>query len=822
MKKTGMTAIGTIAVFACLLLCTPVGAQGNPGAGCPSETKYYGTINGGIYFEQYGWMQFSPFTATFNDVPDGIKFACVYTGVWGGSPGKGGDFNITINGNTSPTYPACDPCPNATGCMPYQPLRCDTVNTSECHDYVTGCNVHFISYNATPYIVPGSNTVTVKTVGNQSCPRGKWDGRIYLIALLVVYENANLPEMTYWINEGAPYMEKDSYCDGPDHHLDISFYFNGTYISNPAKVKYWTLGFPRAANASAEPAYMKLNGNNIGEYDYKEMYGGYEILYRWDNIPASYLNPSSNLFCYHDPDPFYERVNVAVLTLEKEAAEKPDLLITTINAYHYNPSSQAWFNLSNEVDVTIKNNGTADAGAFNVSLYAGGDLIGKKTVSGLGVGEMTTMQFKWTPVGNDCFKDCTFTDTYQDYNLKAVVDCDNDVDEGNETNNDLTKLERACYNGYMGDEPLETVAHGKLHGGLLFTTGDGTYGGLYYPGSYSNTTYEITIPAGASVELARLNVYYTWHYEKWSCPQMEVSIDGTVVPLDVSYNDIKCQCPGAPWVFPWGNYVFNVTDHIQGSGTYTVTVKRAVFPPNPSFCIAAPGIEVLYEDENKPLIEYWIAEGADVLIGGRRGDGGHLSLAECINHATFEGDINLSKVRNATLGVVSPWAGSAWQPGQTNYLFFNGIELGSGVYHGYSDTYSETTGGISMHIGSTNAQIGVNVTDVTSYLNASINRVSQGDDGDNMMPCNAFLVVEYGEELPPSGICGDVNNDGFVTTTDAVIVYKHCFYPEEYPLANEWAADVNCDGYITTTDAVIIYKHYFYPEEYPLECCSRK
>jgi hypothetical protein len=744
-KQYRVIPIVLIAVLVLAAFSMPMSAsaQGNPGAGCPAETKYYGTIHGGVYFEQQGWAQFNSMTKTFNDVPDGIKFARVYTGVWAGSPGKGGDFNITINGHTSPTYPACDPCPNATGCEPYQPLRCDTVNTSECHDYITGCNVHFIIYNATSDIQPGSNTVTVKAVGNQSCPRGAWDGRIYLIALLVVYEDASMPEMTYWINEGNPYMEKDSDCDGPDDHLNISFYFNGTSISNPAKVKYWTLGCPRVANASTAPAYTKLNGNDIGEYDYMEKHGGYEVLYQWNNIPASYLNPSSNLFSYHDPNPNYERVNVAVLTVEKEAAEKSDLTITAINAYHYNPNSGAWFNLSNEVDVTVKNNGTADAGAFNVSLYAGADLIGKKRVSGLGAGEMTTVQFKWTPVGEDCFKDCTFTDTYQDYNLKAVADCDNDVDEGDETNNHLTKLERACYNGYLADEPLETVAHGKLHGGLLFTTGDGEYGGLYSVGDAMDTHYEITIPAGASVEFARLNVYYTWHYEKWSCPQMEVSIDGTVVPLDVSYNDVKCQCPGDAWVFPWGNYVYNITDYMHGSGTYTVTVKRT---GGPSFCIAAPGIEVVYEDKTKPLMEYWLNEGADVLLGGRRGDGGHLSLEECINNATFEGDVNLSKVGNATLGVVSPWAGAGWTPGMTNYLYVNGVELGRGVYHGYDSLYDKTLGSTAIHVGSMNAQVGVNLSDVTSFLNTSVNWVGQGDDGDNMMPSNAFLVVEYEEK----------------------------------------------------------------------------
>ncbi|HJH26922.1 MAG TPA: hypothetical protein C5S37_09185, partial [Methanophagales archaeon] len=136
------------------------------------------------------------------------------------------------------------------------------------------------------------------------------------------------------------------------------------------------------------------------------------------------------------------------------------------------------------------------------------------------------------------------------------ADCDNDVNESDETDNNLTKVEKACYNGYMADEPLENVAHGMLHGGLLFTTGDGTYGGLYSVGSTIDTHYEITLPAGASVVLARLNVYYTWHYEKDSCPAMEVSItnaSGTyVVPLDRDYNDIKCQRPGGGMGLPLG------------------------------------------------------------------------------------------------------------------------------------------------------------------------------------------------------------------------------------------------------------------------------
>ena len=803
MRKGGIISIIGIALFACLLFCTPVSAQGNPGAGCPSETKFYDTIHGGIYFEQHGWWNGPAFTTTFDNVPDGtIKIAKVYTGVWGGSPGKGGKFNITVNGVTSSTYQACDPCPIAP-CKDYRNDRCDALNWSgnvppnvpsgDVHDYIGGCNVHFISYNATSLLHPGSNTVTVRASCCDNCTC--WYSRdIYLIALLVVYENSSMPEITYGINEGAPYLEKGSFCDDPEDHTEASFYFNGTHVDNPEKVTYLILGWPHVFNASEAPAYTKLNDNNIGYPDHSESYvsGCYEVFVRYNDIPTGYLDASSNFVEYHDPDAWYERAFAAVLMVEGPGGQ-PDLVVTDINAYHYNTRSSPWFNLSNEVDVTVKNNGSVDAGAFNVSLFADAELIGKQEVSGLEAGSSAIVQFKCTPIGEDCFVDCTFTDTFRDYEFKAVADCDSDVSESNETNNNLTRVERACYNGYKANHPLENAAHGMLRGGLLFTTGDGEYGGLYSVGDTRDTNYEITIPAGASVELARLNVYYTWHYEKTSCPAMEVSITndaGThIVPLDKRYNDIKCQCPGAVWVFPWGNYVYDITDYIASSGTYTVTVKRT---GGPSFCIAAPGIEVIYEDETKPLIEYWVNEGADILIGGRRGDGGYLSLEECINNATFKGEVNLSKVENATLGVVSPWAGSAWQPGMTNYLYFNGIELGRGVYHGYDERYSETIDSITVEINSTNAQVGVNVSNVTSYLNASINWVGQGDDGDNMMPCNAFLVVEYEEELP-----GDLDGDGVVTMDDVHLVAGMVIGTVKEDLK----ADFNGNGYVDVGDA---------------------
>ena len=53
-------------------------------------------------------------------------------------------------------------------------------------------------------------------------------------------------------------------------------------------------------------------------------------------------------------------------------------------------------------------------------------------------------------------------------------------------------------------------------------------------------------------------------------------------------------------------------------------------------------------------------------------------------------------------------------------------------------------------------------------------------------------------------IYGDVNEDGYVTTTDATLVTRWAGGNTTTVLRNILAADVNGDAYITTTDATLI------------------
>jgi len=441
----------------------PASASGDPGAGCVADTTLYGTMNGSVYFEQQGWVSYSPMTRTF-DVPSGIKEARIYSGVWQGSPGKGGYFNMTVENSvigsyTTDTYKACDPCTTETGCLPCQAERCDMLNNStnmpynsdkdlvNMHGCAVGCGVQFYSFNATPYIKPGANTITVKTEKCVDCARGGWDGRIYLIALLVVYENSSMPETTYWVNEGALYLEKGSDCDGPDDHLYASKYFNGTHVTDPTRVKLWSLGWPHVINADTT-----LNGNNIGSPNVIESYGGSEFLLRWNNIPAGYLGGTSNFLEYNDPDPLYERAFVEVLLVEHSIL--PDLTVTDIE---FPPMMRP--NTDYTITATVENQGTVAAGAFDVRLDIDGSPGTPVNVpGGLGAGATTTVDF---PV--NLAEGC--------HEFKVVADCNGAVDEGNENNNAMTEKYQAGY--YI-------VVTSNSDFGALVTDGLASYDGSTY------------------------------------------------------------------------------------------------------------------------------------------------------------------------------------------------------------------------------------------------------------------------------------------------------------------------------------------------------
>ena len=211
--KRGLFApVGIFAVLVCIAtlaaLC-PTANAGYYGDGCPYDNWYNGTLHGGIYFQTKGHytQEGETLNETFEGVPDGRRLVRLYLGVWLGSPQKGRvtTFNISINGHTD-TYNFTD---NRTGCL--DPPQCNLVDEPECNADYTGCGVVSINYNASPYVVTGTNYINVSTSNEQ----------FYHIALLVIHENASMPEIQYWVREGGQEYPDDNY----------TLYFNETVNS---------------------------------------------------------------------------------------------------------------------------------------------------------------------------------------------------------------------------------------------------------------------------------------------------------------------------------------------------------------------------------------------------------------------------------------------------------------------------------------------------------------------------------------------------------------------------------------------------------------
>ena len=813
--KIGIAATAALVIVIAVLAAfsSPVSAQGDPGAGCPSTTQFYDTIKGGIYFEQQGWMKSSPFEVTFDNVPSGIKVARVYTGVWGGSPSKGGEFNITVNGVTSPTYQACDPCPQPQNCSGWQHLRCDTVNETECHDYVTGCNVHFISYNATSDIKSGSNTIKVMDgcTGGCTC----WDSRIYLIALLVVYEDTSMPNMTYWINEGQPYMEKGSACDGSDDHLNASIYFNGSYTTPSSRVRYWTLGWPHVFNASVSPAYTNLNGVNIGYPDHTEEHGGYEVLLRWDNIPTTSLT-NSNLLKYYDDAPYYERAGAAVFVVQG-AITKPNLVADDIIFPDTLRPDK-----THTIKAKITNMGV-NAGSFNVTLYANGTSSTNsytENVVSLPAGQSTIVDFSSVTLPYDC------------YEFKVVADSDGDITEFNE--NDNTRKENYQVGYYIvvkSNDDFETLLSDT---GLPANSVTKDVSGTYY---IQNLTVENCFGRGIDIENTDVQFVInncTIQNCEYGGVYLHSVTNGKVTDSVAQNNALK----GIKVVY--STYVTIANNTVQNNVEYGIDVYPGLMPysqlseyitiKNNTVTGNLYGIELI--GRHCTVCDNNISSNTPAIPGS---DTGHGIRGYGAHHKIYNNTI----AYNANYGIYMDYNAA------NNYCFENCIYgntltgnnvqfpghtsqgYDSGEYNSWNSTVK-----LGYYYGGTGASyandsyIGNNWSDYTGvdgnndgigntwYAIDDISPVqhapSENDTAPLMQPWTDYERI----------LCGDVDasGEGVIKYFDIFKLKKHYNDPS-YALASEWAGDVDCSGAIKYFDVFKLKKHYNDPS-YELYCCT--
>ena len=101
----------------------------------------------------------------------------------------------------------------------------------------------------------------------------------------------------------------------------------------------------------------------------------------------------------------------------------PDLVPTSLT-----PPPKVYSNHTNTIRATIRNNGFDDASAFNVSLSANGTVVDTIDLAGLSAGGSTTISFSWAPM------------QIGSYELCVLADCDDVVEESDETNNERCEV----------------------------------------------------------------------------------------------------------------------------------------------------------------------------------------------------------------------------------------------------------------------------------------------------------------------------------------------------------------------------------------------
>jgi len=344
---------------------------------------------------------------------------------------------------------------------------------------------------------------------------------------------------------------------------------------------------------------------------------------------------------------------------------------------------------------------------------------------------------------------------------------------------------------YAGDRPFSLADGGTVTGDVWYSFGDSAYRGAMQPGESYPVEIPVTLPVGATVRTARLQVFWTWSHDGTNglLPDLEVSLDGTVLPAGTRHADRKGS--GA-YDYPFGLDAWNVTGQVRGSGVHRVTVSNAGTGGR-EVSLYGAALLVVYEDAGMPRCRYWVREGADLLFNTTG-----VTADQATTSTTFDGVPATGLVRSARLLTVVPGADKG--ESKSNELFLNGYSLGA------------------VDAPGTAMQVAVNTTDVLPYLREGANTLVVQDRGDCMIPGVFVLTVVEADgpalrpvppltvlprDLDQDGICEDVNGNGRRDFSDIVVYFTSMSWiAENEPVAS---FDANRNKRIDFNDIVLLF-----------------
>jgi len=399
------------------------------------------------------------------------------------------------------------------------------------------------------------------------------------------------------------------------------------------------------------------------------------------------------------------------LVVEYEDSGASDLIVTEIlpNA---GSGDDLFANEPNVLSVNVTNIGDTEAGPSTLLV----DIAGTEYTTAVGA------------LAAGASEIVIVTDTLSraagEVTVTATVDSAGVIAESNETNNGLT-LDLTVYNnGYKGKRwtdgsDLTTQATFDGHYDVVYSAGNTAYAGAgWTEPTFSWTTGDLPIPAGATVVDARLYQGYT--YNKMGLdPAFTMTFNGATVTPEATYQDIKGF---GSYSYPYGMYVYDVTSEFDPDGnSMTITPETGN-----NYGIYGAYLVVVYEDPSAGRKAIWINEEFDMLYSRPSYS---VNDAEATAYALFSG-VETTGMESATAVAVLASAGDA----DKSKFFFNDQE--------YTGFWADYLGG---------PQVGFSAYDVTGAIAAGENEArlqshDPGTNGDNMYAMTGILVVEYTEE----------------------------------------------------------------------------
>lgn len=297
---------------------------------------------------------------------------------------------------------------------------------------------------------------------------------------------------------------------------------------------------------------------------------------------------------------------------------------------------------------------------------------------------------------------------------------------------------------YAGDRPLAVVYSGDTEGGYIYDTGTSVYTSSLTPGSGCNATFNLTLPAGSTVDFSRLYVYWAWSRlnQKALYPVFTVTDSRDPdTPLNLSARYVDSKGFVSTYDFYSGTDAYGLNGISPGENRITVNLSQDG-PDGSSVLVFGMAALVVYRSPAGERQKIWVAEGCDLLFSSYG-----ISPDMASSSMVFDGEVDKTAVKDARLFLVAPSGGYSRDLAiGINALLVNRVEddktppLISTIFSLLFPTYKGKEWDDIFDMDPT-TQIGFETKEVRPYLRTDDNRVIIRDQGDYLQLSNAVLTI---------------------------------------------------------------------------------